>query len=476
MAQRYSHLEIEGLPKIAAVTHKKHSKEGKGNIDFQTMTNKLATGLMAKINLCVGREHQMKLPTQPNLFTQQGESHQQISTIKTEGILFVEDKPVDILSEAIPHHTQAENKIANNQKAINLGNDADIDMQELKDYEINHHTTLNIKNKNEGIYLLEDKAFTDYSENESDINSIQLNEGVEETQEITFISETFDDEFPLINMSGVVITPYQDTPPQPTRLFSLNSAPRMQENIPQEKIASYMEITVPNENSARPLLSHQSVDGKNIKSTINQTNNKIPQTVSELLPSNIDDPIAVYSHQESPSHNAEKSALAQGSSTQMAANFRQELTKNEKKAPVLQEMPDIEDVNILQNRLQPTEVTVGGLASTQVVLPRSPTVVAQKVSEMIEHSAVSNQIPAHENAPKTLTYTFHQWKNAPSVTFELTNKTEFVATTHSHEVQQTLQENKYLLSSDKDIYFRQEHRQEREQHQQRQKHDQQEED
>ncbi|MEX6209789.1 hypothetical protein AB6G58_06485 [Providencia huaxiensis] len=78
----------------------------------------------------------------------------------------------------------------------------------------------------------------------------------------------------------------------------------------------------------------------------------------------------------------------------------------------------------------------------------------------------------NESSPRTLTYTFQQWKNAPSVTFELATKTDVIASTYSREVQHVLQDNKHLLSSEKNIYFRQE--QERGQHDQQQKQRQQE--
>ncbi|TOM54290.1 hypothetical protein, partial [Vibrio parahaemolyticus] len=72
---------------------------------------------------------------------------------------------------------------------------------------------------------------------------------------------------------------------------------------------------------------------------------------------------------------------------------------------------------------------------------------AQKVEQWIEHSNAIKNAQVNESSPRTLTYTFQQWKNAPSVTFELATKTDVIASTYSREVQHVLQDNKHLLSS-----------------------------
>ena len=55
---------------------------------------------------------------------------------------------------------------------------------------------------------------------------------------------------------------------------------------------------------------------------------------------------------------------------------------------------------------------------------------------------------------RTLSYTFTQWKNSPVVTFELSGAGELTAMTNSAEVQQALQENHHLLTSDNPLHFR----------------------
>ncbi|MFM1346752.1 SpaN/EivJ family type III secretion system needle length determinant [Yersinia proxima] len=57
---------------------------------------------------------------------------------------------------------------------------------------------------------------------------------------------------------------------------------------------------------------------------------------------------------------------------------------------------------------------------------------------------------------RTLSYTFTQWKDSPTVKFEVSTAGELTAMTDSVEVQQALQNNHHLLESENPLYFRDE--------------------
>lgn len=169
------------------------------------------------------------------------------------------------------------------------------------------------------------------------------------------------------------------------------------------------------------------------------------------------------------------SDTAESHSLMTSERFLQNLAKIEKNQPVLQEITDIEHANIIQSNRVPMEIGVMTQTSTQVPTTiQESTSISQQVEKWIEHSAAIENAQLNENKPRTLTYTFQQWKNTPSVTFELATKTDVIATTYSQEVQQILQDNKHLLHGEKSVYFRhdqgqehgRQHSRQQEQHQQ----------
>ncbi|HFO2534132.1 TPA: type III secretion protein [Yersinia enterocolitica] len=92
---------------------------------------------------------------------------------------------------------------------------------------------------------------------------------------------------------------------------------------------------------------------------------------------------------------------------------------------------------------------------------QQPAVQSSSFAEPVEVKAPNRALPealVAEGKPtagnRTLSYTFTQWKNSPVVTFELSGAGELTAITTSADVQQTLQENRHLLTSDNPLRFR----------------------
>ncbi|WP_019211429.1 SpaN/EivJ family type III secretion system needle length determinant [Yersinia massiliensis] len=92
---------------------------------------------------------------------------------------------------------------------------------------------------------------------------------------------------------------------------------------------------------------------------------------------------------------------------------------------------------------------------------QQPAVQSSSFAEPVEIKAASRTLPEafvtegeSKAGNRTLSYTFTQWKNSPVVTFELSVAGELTAMTTSAEVQQALQENRHLLTSDNPLRFR----------------------
>ncbi|WPA92348.1 type III secretion protein [Providencia zhijiangensis] len=102
--------------------------------------------------------------------------------------------------------------------------------------------------------------------------------------------------------------------------------------------------------------------------------------------------------------------------------------------------------------------------------------MVSKVAELMAASEVesSKTVPS-----RTLSYTFSQWQNAPTVSFALASasKDQVVASTLSHEVQQVLQDNQHLWTGEQKMVIRREEHegQQRQQRQRQQQHQQDEE-
>ncbi|WP_439652705.1 SpaN/EivJ family type III secretion system needle length determinant [Providencia manganoxydans] len=72
---------------------------------------------------------------------------------------------------------------------------------------------------------------------------------------------------------------------------------------------------------------------------------------------------------------------------------------------------------------------------------------------------------------RSLTYTFNQWQNSPSVTFEIAARgSELLATTSSPEVHRALHENQHLFRSEQPLSIR--HEEQRHERQRQQQHEQ----
>ncbi|MEW2739162.1 SpaN/EivJ family type III secretion system needle length determinant [Providencia sp. PROV130] len=93
--------------------------------------------------------------------------------------------------------------------------------------------------------------------------------------------------------------------------------------------------------------------------------------------------------------------------------------------------------------------------------------------ELKENNQILGEGKQSKSTGRSLTYTFNQWQSSPSVTFELTSKGEFIASTASRDVQLALNENKHLLNHESSVHIRRED--ERQQQRNRQQHDQQQE-
>lgn len=163
---------------------------------------------------------------------------------------------------------------------------------------------------------------------------------------------------------------------------------------------------------------------------------------------------------------------------------------NERPAP--QHFPDMKNVNIekseviqsdemdiTQNILTQVRAEIGekSLAAMPQTSASQTSAHIQQASSMVSKVAelmAASEVESPKTVPsRTLSYTFSQWQNTPTVSFALAsaNKDQVVASTLSHEVQQALQDNQHLWASEQKMVIRREEhegqqRQRQQQHQQ----------
>lgn len=401
--------------------------------------------MMAKKIILSFNKSKIPSDVKQNTFFQSNEIEKRITPINSQ--------PTNILRENVVSSNEENNHLTIKSDFFELFN-----CHEENIIDANNVNSLvsNIKDAPHEIKLTKEDEFIFLQQNESDINENQVAFIEGETGDVLLTQSELDDEIPLINLNGGPAIPLRDIPLPVKPLFGLTQAAPMPKSTP----LYFGEIDEQHDDNANFIqFSHEENSGHHL------VNVELGNDKENVL------------HDEKASHFSDVGALDdQQSLVQTFADFRQELTKNEKKAPVLQEMLNIEDANMVQNSSSRIDVVGEVYRQTQAAPLQGTTANPQSINQPIEYNSISHSLLTNEDGPRTLTYTFHQWKNTPSVTFELATKTELVAMTQSQEVQETLKENKHLLNSEQDIYFHQEQHKERGQHHPQQEHHQQEED
>lgn len=306
---------------------------------------------------------------------------------------------------------------------------------------------------------------------------IASDESLGETREVSIDNDFFEEDIPLINMSGMPIihTPYKEIIQQSNSLLS--PSVQAEENRQPPSMVSLLD----GENLAQPRgqdKGQRSADliSDALASVAHKTEKNI---VMDAKPT-------IQSLSQGNEWGSDKSLVVEAVETSGAdqimmssERFMQNLTKSEKKQSVLHESARSDSDNIVQNSLNPTEIEAAPLTQlqAQVTSPaRNLSSVIQTIEQGIASSDTAPSLQESQSLPRTLTYTFQQWESKPSVTFDLATKSELIASTYSREMQSALQENKHLLGSDRNLYFRQEQGQERRQQEHQQEQRQQEED
>lgn len=155
-----------------------------------------------------------------------------------------------------------------------------------------------------------------------------------------------------------------------------------------------------------------------------------------------------------------------------------ELASNE--SLEMQKFSDVQNFNIEKSEL---------VQSDEMDITKN--ILAQMKSESAVRSAVSSQAQSPQTSPKltaelvatmmasetlnvaperTLSYTFSQWQNMPSVSFSLAHASHenMVASTYSHEVQQALEDNRHLFTGEQKMVIKREEREGQHRQQQQQ--------
>ncbi|UBX50520.1 type III secretion protein [Providencia alcalifaciens] len=138
-----------------------------------------------------------------------------------------------------------------------------------------------------------------------------------------------------------------------------------------------------------------------------------------------------------------------------------------------------DEMDITQNILTQVRAEIGekSLAAMPQTSASQTSAHIQQASSMVSKVAelmAASEVESPKTVPsRTLSYTFSQWQNTPTVSFALAsaNKDQVVASTLSHEVQQALQDNQHLWASEQKMVIRREEhegqqRQRQQQHQQ----------
>lgn len=102
---------------------------------------------------------------------------------------------------------------------------------------------------------------------------------------------------------------------------------------------------------------------------------------------------------------------------------------------------------------------------------RQPANGVNKMAQVVEKTASISSGSTVKVESRSLTYTFNQWQNSPSVTFEIAARgSELLATTSSPEVHRALHENQHLFRSEQPLSIR--HEEQRHERQRQQQHEQ----
>lgn len=127
------------------------------------------------------------------------------------------------------------------------------------------------------------------------------------------------------------------------------------------------------------------------------------------------------------------------------------------------------DVLAMQNNLgAQTSTNTTAMAGT-LSQPRQQTNNVSKIAEAMAKTASVTADSVAKVEGRSLTYTFNQWQNSPSVTFELAARgSELLATTTSPEVHRALHENQHLFRSEHPLSIRHEEQRHERQRQQQQ--------
>lgn len=151
------------------------------------------------------------------------------------------------------------------------------------------------------------------------------------------------------------------------------------------------------------------------------------------------------------------------------------------------EVIQLDEMDITKNILTQVRAEMGEKslatmpqASTSQASASQTSAHTQQASSMVSKVAelmAASEVESSKTVPsRTLSYTFSQWQNAPTVSFTLAsaNRDQVVASTLSHEVQQVLQDNQHSWTGEQKMVIRREE-QEGQQRQRQQQHQQDEE-
>lgn len=106
--------------------------------------------------------------------------------------------------------------------------------------------------------------------------------------------------------------------------------------------------------------------------------------------------------------------------------------------------------------------TVSSVAENSITPEHAVFSYAQALPTALSESTLAEGPKAHMTGGRTLSYTFSQWRNSPTVTFELSASDRLIAMTDSAEVQQALLESQHWLMTESELHFRErQHREKR---------------
>lgn len=135
----------------------------------------------------------------------------------------------------------------------------------------------------------------------------------------------------------------------------------------------------------------------------------------------------------------------------------------------LEDNSETPDVLAMQNNNGTQAPTNANAMVNTLSQPRQQTNGVNKMAEVIAKAASVTSDNVAKVEGRSLTYTFNQWQNSPSVTFELTARgSELLATTTSPEVHRALHENQHLFRSEQPLSIRHEEQRHERQRQQQQ--------